>query len=84
MYQTLVGSAYLHFFHYFMPIYNLQFQRIIVILMFQIYSLALLNLSNKYKNLNLPTKVLIFAVSTILNMHYLSLQYGLQLMEFSF
>lgn len=70
MYQTLVGSAYLHFFHYFMPIYNLQFQRIVVILMFQIYSLALLNLSNKYKNLNLPTKVLIFAVSTILNMHY--------------
>ena len=49
MYQTLVGSAYLHFFHYFIPIYNLQFQRIVVILMFQIYSLALLNLSN---NLN--------------------------------
>ena len=70
MYQTFVGSAYLHFFHILVPSLNLQFQRILSILMFQIYSIALLRLSPKYNSLKLSFKVPIFIISSILNMHY--------------
>lgn len=70
MYQTFVGSAYLHYFQYFIPNYNLQIQRIIAIIMFQIYSLLLLSLSSNFKKSNLPVKLSAFVVSVILNMHY--------------
>ena len=70
MYQTFVGSAYLHFFHILVPSLNLQFQRILSILMFQIYSIALLRLSPKFNSLKLSYKVPIFIISSILNMHY--------------
>lgn len=70
MYQTLMGSAYLHYFHLLIPSFNVQIQRIVSILMFQGYSLLLLNLSDKYKSLDIFSKILLFAISTILNIHY--------------
>jgi len=70
MYQTLIGSPYLHIFHLLIPTMNLQFQRIVSILMFQIYSLALLSLSDNFRKSALHLKVLLFIISSILNMHF--------------
>ncbi len=70
MYQTWMGSAYLHYFHLLIPSFNVQFQRILAILMFQGYSFLLLNLSDKYRRLELFSKILLFTISTILNIHY--------------
>ena len=70
MYQTLIGSPYLHIFHLLVPTMVMQFQRIISILMFQVYSLALLNLSDKFKESSITLKILFFIISSILNMHY--------------
>ena len=70
MYYTWIGSGYLHYFHLFIPSMNVQFQRILAILMFQGYSLLLLNLSDKYRKLDLFSKILLFVISTVLNIHY--------------
>src|SRR6056300_666746 len=62
MYQTLIGSPYLHIFHLLVPTMVMQFQRIISILMFQVYSLALLNLSDKFKESSITLKILFFII----------------------